>query len=435
MGEARAITIRAALPGAAAAVVPDEAPMGLARVLAFAFVGGLILNLMPCVLPVLSLKVLGLVEQAGEGRRAALAHGLAFAAGVVGSFWVLAGALIALRAGGAQLGWGFQLQSPPFVLLLGGFMFLFGLNLLGVFEVGTSLTRVDADRGRGGLLGAALSGVTATVVATPCTAPFMGSALGYAVTQPPAVSLFVFTLLGLGMAAPYILLAAMPGLLSMVPRPGPWMVTLKQVLGFVLMATVVWLAWVLGIQAGVTGLVVLMAMCLVLAIGAWLLGRGAGAQGLVRALAVLIVLGAFTGGAAGVSALSPSMETAEASADGFWQPYDAAEINRLRADGTPVFVDFTAAWCLSCKVNERVALDIPRVRDRFADKGVVAFKADWTSRDAEITSALAAFGRNSVPLYVLYGADPASAPVILPELLTPDIVLNALDDTIPAASL
>jgi len=399
--------------------------------LIFAFLGGMILNLMPCVLPVLSLKILGFVNQASTGKGKALHHGLVFALGVLVSFWILAAVLFILRAGGAQLGWGFQLQSPGFIVILASFMFLFGLNLLGVFEMGTSLTSVGG-HGRSGLTGAFLNGVTATIVATPCTAPFMGSALGFALIQPWWIIALIFTALALGMAAPYVVLSAMPSLLRFVPKPGAWMETLKHIMGFLLMATVIWLAWVLGIQAGSNALVFLLGTLLIIAIGAWVMGRWAilsvttSRRRMAYIIASICIIGGLVMGLGGVtaSAITPAHA---AAADGAiaWEPFASDRIREVRAEGNPVFIDFTAAWCLSCQVNERVAFSSEQVQQRFTDLGIKPFKADWTSYDEDITRALAQFGRNSVPLYIYYPAG-ADAPIILPEILTPGVVLDAV---------
>jgi len=406
---------------------------GVLRALLFALLGGLILNLMPCVLPVLSIKVLGFVQQANEGRRSPLGHGLVFTAGVLMSFWVLAGVLMILRAGGQQLGWGFQLQSPTFLVILSGFMFLFGLNLMGVFEVGTSLTSVGGGARRAGWSGSFLSGVTATVVATPCTAPFMGSALGFSLAQPAWVGWLIFTALGLGMAAPYVVLSASPALLKFVPKPGRWMETLKQFMGFLLMATVIWLAWVLGVQAGVTAVMVLLIALLALGLGAWVYGRWGGfavAAAKRRAAYIVAALLVVVGIVGGVRAVDRTAEKASVTIDSdgaiTWEPFSRERVRELRVAGEAVFIDFTAAWCLSCKVNERVAFSSEEVQERFDELDIVALKADWTSRSDEITQALAEYGRNSVPLYVLYGSG-EKQPIILPEILTPGIVLDALN--------
>ncbi len=400
--------------------------------LVFAFLGGMILNLMPCVLPVLSIKVLSLVQAAGDGQRASLSHSLLYTAGILVSFWSLAGLLLALRGAGEALGWGFQLQSPLFVLAMAGVFFLLGLSLLGVFEVGTSWMGVGAGAaGRGGAFGTFTSGILAVVVATPCTAPFMGSALGYALTQPAHLSLLIFTALGLGLALPYVVLASSPALLKFVPRPGAWMETLKQAFGFLLLATVVWLAWVLGNQSGPQAIAVLMSVLLLLAIASWIWGRwGAlsrseGSRRAARVAGALLLLAAATWGARGVTLFGATPSNAADSET--WVRYDEGELSRLVAQGTPVLLDFTADWCLSCKVNEQVALGSEAVLERVREQGVVLMKADWTLRSAEITRALSNFGRSSVPLYVLYSGHGVDRYVTLPEILTPGIVLEALD--------
>lgn len=401
----------------------------------FAFVGGAILNLMPCVLPVLSLKIMGFVKQAGEERKRIFRHGAAFTIGVVISFWILAGLLLALRAGGQSLGWGFQLQSIGFVTVLSLFLFLFALNMFGVFEIGVSLSAVGQNvSGGSGYWGSFVSGVLATVVATPCTAPFMGSALGFALAQPAYWSILVFTFLGLGMAAPYLILTTSPALLRFVPKPGAWMETLKQFMGFLLMATVLWLLWVLSRQAGAQGVIVLLASLLIAGLGAWVYGRWGALYRtkLTRRVAQLIAAAAIAVGLLlALQGISPqaSQPTADhTNGNGIeWQPYSPELISTLRKEHKPVFIDFTAAWCLSCQVNERVAFSSSEVRDAFKKKGIVPVKADWTNQSPVIARALADFGRESVPLYVLYPPDPDSRPVILPELITPGIVLSALD--------
>ena len=406
---------------------------GLGLAVAGAFMGGLLLNLMPCVLPVLSLKVLGFARHAGDAR-GAWRHGLAFTAGVLASFWVLAGALLALRAGGAQVGWGFQLQSPAFVVFLAGLFFLLGLNLFGVFEVGASLTAAgNLVQGRSGLGASFANGALATIVATPCTAPFMGSALGWALGQPAGASLLVFTSLGLGMAAPYLLLSLRPGLLRFVPRPGPWMEGFRQLMGFLLMATVAGLAWLFGRQVGVDGMALLLAALVTMGLGAWAYGRGTvpGASPRRRLAAAALGIALVAGGLA-LGLRHASAAPSAAPAVGRGEPFSPGRLAELRAAGRPVLVDFTAAWCLTCQVNERVALRAPEVERRLASEGVALLTADWTRHDPAITAALASYGRQGVPLYVLYGRDPASPPVLLPEVITPGLVLQAIDDTVAA---
>ncbi|MBD3380968.1 MAG: thiol:disulfide interchange protein [candidate division Zixibacteria bacterium] len=408
------------------------ASINIWQALLFAFIGGMILNLMPCVLPVLSIKILGFVNQAGEERGKIFAHGLIFTAGVLLSFIALAVVLILLRAGGQELGWGFQLQSPGFLAGLSIFMFLFALNLLGVFEIGTSLTRLDAGQSSG-WSGSFLNGVTATVVATPCTAPFMGSALGFSLSQPAWVSLSIFLFLGLGMAFPYLILSAFPRFLKLLPKPGRWMESLKQFMGFLLLATVIWLAWVLGVQAGVNSVAVLMIALLVSALGGWIYGRWGGqvssssARTVATLLAIVLILGSFGFSVSGVGLMAVDEGISyQFSGDGLdWLKFDPDHVAELIESGQPVFIDFTAAWCLSCQVNEKVAFGSEEVRQRIADLGVTTFKADWTRRDDTITRALAEYGRNSVPLYVLHTND--GEEIILPEIITPEIVLDALN--------
>ncbi|MDZ7764109.1 MAG: thioredoxin family protein [Melioribacteraceae bacterium] len=400
----------------------------------FAFIGGVILNLMPCVLPVLSIKIMGFVNQAGEDKKKILNHGLMFTLGVLISFWVLAGALVALRAGGQELGWGFQLQSPEFIIVLSVFLFLFALNLFGVFEIGTSLMSVGAKTAnQSGAFGAFMTGVTATVVATPCTAPFMGTALGFALAQPALITMFIFTSLALGMALPYLLLAIFPNWLKYLPKPGGWMETLKQFMGFPLAATVIWLAWVLGLQTGSDGVAALMIALLLASLGAWIYGKW-GTFGrknsvkLISRLATIILVS--SGLFFGITNAETNVNTGSIlnnKVDGVqWEKFSQAKVDELRKQGIPVFIDFTAAWCLTCQVNERVAINTKAVVEKLEEKNVVALKADWTSRDDEITRALEKFGRNSVPLYVLYSEN-FDEPMVLPEVLTSSIVLDALN--------
>jgi thiol:disulfide interchange protein DsbD len=426
-----AVSLHLDPPDLTTASATGSGVISLWQALLFAFLGGIILNLMPCVLPVLSLKIMGFVNQAQEEGRSPLAHGLVFTLGVLVSFWSLVGLLLGLQAGGQQLGWGFQLQSPVFLIVLSTFMFLFGLNMLGVFEIGTSLTRVNTSRLTGGWGGSFFSGVLATVVATPCTAPFMGSALGFSLTQPPHISLLIFTFLGLGMAAPYLVLSASPALLRFVPKPGPWMETLKQVMGFLLLGTVVWLMWVLGVQAGTHAVTALAGALLLISIGAWVIGRwgslsaAASRRTVAYLVAILLIAGGVATAVLGVRMGSPSVSETARQGSIAWQPFSPEKLAELRAADKPVFIDFTAAWCLSCQVNEQVAFSSEEVQRKFSQLGIVPLKADWTSRDGAITRALAEHGRNSVPLYVLYGTGD-QPPIILPEILSPGIVLDAL---------
>jgi thiol:disulfide interchange protein DsbD len=415
----------------------------LIAVLGAAFIGGLILNLMPCVLPVLSLKVFSLMKHAGENPRAAWIQGVAFTAGVVLSFWVLAGLLLALRAAGNQIGWGFQMQSPGFVLGLIFLFFLLGLNLFGVFELGSSLVGLDAKATGhlGGLASSFGNGALATLAATPCTAPFMGSALGFAAQQPAFISLLIFTVLALGMATPYLLLTIFPGALRFVPKPGAWMEAFKQFMGFLLMATVIFLVYVFGALVGGEQIPWLLFVLLLAGLAAWIYGRWATPTRTtpVRLAALIVALGllgyAIHWGVMLAEAKPVARSaTATGNADdghrpplqGDWQPWTQAAVDAALAKGRPVFVDFTAAWCLSCKVNEAVALDTDAVKQAFARNNVALFRADWTHSDPEISKALRQYHRDGVPLYLLYSPKNKDAPQVLPEVLTPGIVLDAL---------
>ena len=428
-------TAAAAPPAGAAAPAQSSAPLGLLFALLLAAAGGIVLNLMPCVFPVLSLKAMAIVEQASSDPRGLRANGLAFGAGVLASFWALAGTLIALRAGGEQVGWGFQLQSPPFVAAMAVLFTLLALNLAGVFEVGS---RVAALAGnvpeRKGPAGSFFTGVLAVAVAAPCTAPFMGAALGYALSQPAPHALAVFGALALGMALPYLLLSFVPALARRLPRPGRWMVTFRQAMVFPLLATVAWLAWVLGLQSGIDVVFGLLAGLVLVALAAWLYGRFAvpAATARTRTAAIVASLAiALAGGLAAWPAPGEDPAGGSASADRrpddatAWQPWTADRVAELRAAGRPVFIDFTAAWCVTCQANKQLVLDTRAVREAFADRNVGTLRADWTRRDRAISEALAGYGRSGVPVYVLYLPGQA-APVLLPELLTRDIVLSAL---------
>jgi thiol:disulfide interchange protein/DsbC/DsbD-like thiol-disulfide interchange protein len=435
----KAINFSASLgaPLGAAAASISSAPYsgasgGMFAALAFAFLGGILLNLMPCVFPVLGIKVLGFVEHAHGDARAMRLQGGIFFVGVVVSFLALAAIMLALRAGGTQLGWGFQLQSPGVVALLAALFFVLALNLSGVFEWGAFAQSVGARlSARGRYADAFLSGALATIVATPCTAPFMGAAVGFTLTQDAALSLAIFATLGAGMALPVVLLSLFPALLKRLPRPGAWMETFKQVLAFPLYATVAWLAWVLGAQSGNDAVFALLAGLVMIAMGAWIYGRSLHSEGIWRpSLAAIVV-------AAGLVVAWPGATTSGAdpaaarAGDLQWQAWSPEKVRELTAAGRPVFVDFTAAWCVTCQVNKRVALHNAAVVSAFAAHDVATLKADWTRQDPRITATLAALGRNAVPVYALYlpGED---APRLLPEVLTPSLVLAEIDK-LPAA--
>lgn len=432
-------TATAAPAGGVESLGGGQAPMGLVAALLLALVGGMVLNLMPCVFPVLSIKLLSLAQQQGERPAALRAHALAYGAGVVVSFLALALLLLGLRAAGSAVGWGFQLQEPGVVFALALLFFMLALNLLGGFEFGQLLPSGLAGwRARRPSVDAFGSGVLAVLAASPCTAPFMGAALGYAITQSPAASLAVFGALGVGMALPYMALAVAPGWRARLPRPGPWMLRLKQGLAFPLFATVVWLVWVLGQQAGIDGAAKVLLALVGVAFAVWLAGawrarRATPPEGASRGLAggvagavgaaVLTALLAWSWPGADAQARAAGSAAATDAAAG-WQPYSDAALAARLAQGQPVFVDFTAAWCVSCQVNKRLVLSTADTQAAFAAAGVALMRADWTSRDAEITAALARLGRNGVPVYALLR--PGREPLLLPEILTPGLVRDAL---------
>ncbi|HLL12650.1 MAG TPA: thioredoxin family protein [Rubrivivax sp.] len=399
--------------------------LGLA--LLFALAGGLLLNLMPCVFPVLSLKVMGFATHAQAGhRRSLLAGGLAYTAGVVLSFVALAGLLLALRAGGEQIGWGFQLQSPVVVAVLAALFTLIGLNLAGVFEFGSLLpSSLAAARLRHPLFDSALTGVLAVAVASPCTAPFMGASLGLAVTLPAVQALSVFAALGLGMALPYLAASAWPPLARALPRPGAWMAHFKTLMAFPMFATVVWLVWVLGQQTGIDGAAALLVLLLALAFAAWALGSPALGRHARRGFSVAaLLLGAGALFWAG-PALRQEAVASSATGSEVWQPWSSEKVSNAQAAGRPVFVDFTAAWCVTCQFNKRTTLADADVQAAFAQRQVLLLRADWTRRDAAISAELARLGRSGVPVYALYS--PTSPhPRLLGEILSPDEMRAAL---------
>ncbi|WP_425996602.1 protein-disulfide reductase DsbD family protein [Caulobacter sp. DWR1-3-2b1] len=419
-----------------AAAKPADAA-GLATALVFAFLGGLILNLMPCVFPVLSMKAASLAGHAHDPGKTRL-QGLAFLVGVVATFLALAGLLIAVRAGGAAVGWGFQLQSPVVVASLALVMLLVALNMSGVFEFGTSIQGVGGRASaRGGVTGAFFTGALAVVVAAPCTAPFMAGALGFALTQPPLISMSVFLALALGFAAPFVILAFAPALLARLPRPGAWMDTLKKGLAFPMYGTAAWLVWVFSQQAGSIALGEVFAAAVLLAFAAWLWGhaqtrRAVGKPSLVPllasllALAGVIALTALTVQAPPLVAPTASAAAVPAGPGLASEPWSPERVAALQAEGRPVMVDFTAAWCVTCQVNEKIALSGAGVSQVFRDRNAVLLKADWTNRDATIAAALAEHGRAGVPLYLVYPAK-GGAPVILPQLLTEGMVVEAIE--------
>ncbi|MDP0500192.1 MAG: protein-disulfide reductase DsbD family protein [Verrucomicrobiota bacterium JB022] len=422
--------------GSEMATAAPEDSIGFAAAVGLAFVGGLILNLMPCVFPVLGLKVMGFVSQAGEERNKIVLHGLVFTAGVLISFWVLAGALLVLRAGGESLGWGFQLQSPVFVFFLALFLFAFALNMSGLFEVGQGAVGVGQGLQRkNGLQGSFFSGVLATVVATPCAAPFLAPALGSALTLPPVQALAVFTSIGIGLALPYLLLSAFPNLIKVLPKPGAWMEAFKQGMAFLLYATVAFLLWVLAGQltedAGYTpdALLAVLFALVVVALALWGYGRYGAFHKPKKVrypaygVTALLLLGAIL-----LAYPQPSIEGGSEDAPIVeWQKWEPGKAEQLAAEGKIVYVDFTARWCVTCQTNKKLVFNSDEVRRQFANREVVALKADWTNADPQITEALQSFGKSAVPFNVIYGPG-LDQPMALPEVLTPGIVLDRLNE-------
>ncbi len=420
-----------AMPGTVA-VAPAFSFAALARIVGLAFLGGLILNLMPCVFPVLFLKGLALVNSGNEEKHELRAHGFVYTAGILVSFWALVALLLGLRAAGGTLGWGFQFQSPIFLSLMAALLFFLGLSLAGQFEIGLTLTSAGGSlAAKQGYAGSFFTGVLAVVVATPCTAPFMGAAIGYALAQPAAVTFAVFTALALGLAAPYVALTLQPAWTRLLPKPGVWMDILKQAISVPIFGTVIWLAWVVAQAYGANLLLALLSVFLLLAIAGWFLGRWPAKRGAtaVAAVILLVVVAACVVApkkfGATPSSVSTQQSSAGAAAGSNWQPWSPGAVQHALAAGQPVFVDFTASWCLSCQVNERVALDRPEVMQAFAAANVVLLRADWTREDPAITQALTDLGRSGVPVYALY-APGQSSPQLLPQVLTPGIVTDAL---------
>ena len=412
-----------------AAALPAETVLAAWQALLLAFLGGIVLNAMPCVFPILSLKLLSLAGQAHGRRGEQLGHGLAYTAGVLASFAALGGALLALRAGGRAIGWGFQLQTPTFVAVIAYLLLAMGLSLSGVAAFGAGFAGTGGRlAGRSGLTGTFGTGVLATIVATPCMAPFMGAALGFALIAPTALAIGIFLALGLGLAGPYLMATVIPGWQRLLPRPGPWMELVKQLLAFPLYATVAWLVWVLIQEAGPgQSLGALFGLVLV-GFAVWIygcaqlaaplgrrLGTGLAAAGTVAA--ILLAVSLPTTGGATVNDTPQGGRLA-------YEPFTAQRLSALETAGKPVFVNLTASWCVTCLVNERVALDSEAVRQAFAARGIVALKGDWTTQNPEITALLQQFGRSGVPLYLLYGGK--GEPVILPQILTAASVLEAL---------
>jgi thiol:disulfide interchange protein DsbD len=405
-------------------IVPEGAP-SLILVLFFAFVGGIILNLMPCVFPVLSMKALSLVKLSGQERKHAKASGLAYTAGVVVSFLAIAATLLILREGGEAIGWGFQLQNSYVITALAALLFLVSLNLFGFFEFGNKLSGVGSSFASGSSIRASFfTGVLACLVATPCTAPFMATALGYAIIQPSIIALTIFAMLGFGLAFPYLILCFLPQTQRFLPKPGAWMERFRQFLAFPMLASVIWLIWVLAKQSGDMALLYILSLLLSLAFVIWLFKTHAGKWlkiGLTALIALLLII---------YSAHLSKPETAA------YEDFTRAKLEQTLTDnpGQPIFVNMTAAWCITCLVNERTSLNTDQVKQAFIDNNVIYMKGDWTNRNEDISLYLESYGRNGVPLYVYYGRanEDGVRPQgqILPQILTPNILLNTLEGDI-----
>ncbi|MDR3454205.1 MAG: thioredoxin family protein, partial [Rhodoferax sp.] len=426
----QALQVQAA-PGA----VPEAAMGGTVSIwlaLVFAALGGLILNIMPCVLPVLAMKALSLASHAGADRAHARAESFSYALGAVASFVAFGLVIVALRAGGAAIGWGFQLQEPIVVAVLALLMFAVGLNLSGLFEI-QPISAGEALTHKGGLVGAFFTGVLAVAVAAPCTAPFMATAIGFGFTQSAPVVVGIFVALGLGFAVPFILLGLWPALHRILPKPGTWMVRFKQILALPMYAAAGWLVWVLAQQVDAKGLLAIAVAAVALALALWFWGRLAilsGARKVALAGGALVFLVVTAGALYVVAAAHPPAPISVTAHAGIpSEPYTAERLAALRQAGRPVFIDATASWCITCLVNEEAALARPKVHTAFHDKRIAMLVADWTNRNPAITALLEAHGRSGVPLY-LYYAPGAAEPIILPQILTEDIVLNALSNPV-----
>jgi thiol:disulfide interchange protein DsbD len=405
---------------------PPSESTGFGEAMVLALVGGIVLNFMPCVLPILSLRALSILRLAQRSPPLARWSGLVFTAGVLLCFGAIAIVLLILRALGQQVGWGFQLQSPLVVLSLAYLLFAVGLNLSGVYVLGSGITGVGQKlAGKGGLAGEFFTGVLAVLMSTPCTAPFMATAIGAALVLPPALSLLILLTLGLGFALPYLLLCFVPALQKLLPKPGAWLEVLPQVLAFPVYGTAGWMLWVFTLQTGSDGLAIALVGLLLIGFACWLYGKTQQARQFWRRVGIVGVGGCLTLTLlvlAWVAQPTPWQEQG-------WEPYSSDRLGELRQQGRPVFINFTAAWCISCLINERTTLSQPEVKRAFQQHQVVLLKADWTNRSSEITAALQQFGSSGVPLYLLYGAN--IEPVVLPKTLTPQIVQEALAKYVP----
>jgi thiol:disulfide interchange protein/DsbC/DsbD-like thiol-disulfide interchange protein len=428
----------AASPGAAAS--PGLIVPALWKMLLYAFLGGLILNVMPCVLPVIALKILGFVSQAKDEPRRVRQLGLIYALGVLVSFLALAGLVIGVKAAGHKAGWGMQFGNPQFLIVLTTLVTLVALNLFGLFEINPSARVMDAAGGlasKHGPTGAFFNGVLATILATPCTAPFLGAALGFAFSQPPGIIVLTFVVVAFGLASPYVLLSWQPAWLRFLPKPGVWMERFKVAMGFPMLATAVWLFSLIPLYYG--GRTLWLGLFLVIvALAAWVYGefvqRARAHRGLGLIAVVVLLVGGYLYAVEGqlrwrsplpASAIAGSLQEGPHGID--WQPWSSAAVAQARTQGRPVFVDFTADWCLTCQANKRLAIDIPSVRAKLKEINAVALLGDYTRLPDAITTELNRFGRAGVPLVLVYPRKASEPPIVLPEALTPGIVLDALD--------
>lgn len=428
-----AITALAGNADAGSGMDAGQGGPGLLSVIFLALAGGFILNLMPCVFPVLSLKVLSFGSKGQAAHSEQRMHGLAYTAGIIVTFMLLASILLGLRAGGEAVGWAFQLQSPWFVAILIYLFFTMGLSLSGVYEFGAGMMGVGSTlANKSGYKGSFFTGVLATAVASPCTAPFMGAALGFALSQSWLVAMVVFFFLGLGMALPFLILSFSPALLAHMPRPGAWMNTFKEFMAFPMYATVLWLLWVLGMQVGVNGMAMVVGACLLLAFGLWLLQKRTvagvfwrNANAVLAGVAILIAFYALQSPLLSVQAPAERVVAADGEefSEDYFEPFSAARLAELQSAGQPVFINMTAAWCITCLANEQTTLSSDSVLQAMRDNGITYLKGDWTNQDPEISAVLDSFNRPSVPLYVLYPGS-GKDPVILPQILTPATVID-----------
>ena len=418
---------------ASAAGGSQKSTMGIWQALLFAFLGGMILNLMPCVFPVLALKVTSFAELVHEDSRHKLMHGLAYTGGIVGSLLLLAMVVVGLRMFGTQVGWGFQFQNPVFPAVLAAAVVIFALNLFGVFEIGVqSNTIAQKTREASGLQRSVGEGILAVVLATPCSAPFLGTAVGFALTGSAFTILGIFAVLGLGLASPFVVLTMVPGLSGLLPRPGDWMVYLKKFLGFTLLGAAIWLVWIVGRSAGVDAMARVLGFLAVCGLAAWVYGQTQGKQSMAArnfaVVALLLVIPAGWWGLDIEAGGGEALQNASAAESGgiAWEPWSEERVQRELDEGRPVFVDFTADWCITCKVNERTVLSTNTVRSAFATHDVATLKADWTDGDEDIRQKLREFGKAGVPMYLVYRPSHPNKPRMLSEVITIDDVVSAL---------